>query len=86
MEYSCFGLPWIGSDAPPTWELCQAGTLVQNTTEAWYQALEDHILHIDDYRARAAADAPLWQERYDAMGAAESLMGIYGQIIEGVQE
>jgi glycosyltransferase involved in cell wall biosynthesis len=85
MEYSCFGLPWIGSDAPPTWELCQSGTLVQNTTEAWYKALEDHILHIEDYRARAVDDAPLYQERYDAMLNADTLMGIYGQIIEGVQ-
>jgi len=53
LEYMAMKIPWIASRGAPYSDLKDYGLLVENTPEAWADALLEVIDHLADYRARA---------------------------------
>lgn len=59
-EYSIMGIPWIGSDYEPNRDV-NGGRLVENTEQAWYEALRDYVSRVEELTAKAM------QERVDRL-------------------
>ncbi len=56
LEYMALEIPWIASDFPPYQDLRKYGILIDNTTEAWENALEEMVDNLDHYRTEVAKE------------------------------
>lgn len=78
VEYMLAKVPWVGSDAPPYMDIRQYGHMVENTVEAWEQALEHMITNLDDEKEKAAG-VPYQKGLELTM---ENNVGFYAQLVE----
>lgn len=56
LEYTTMGIPWIGSDMEPCWELQSTGRLVKNTVDEWYQAIHHYVTNYDGIKEIARSN------------------------------
>ncbi len=80
IEYTLMGIPWIGSNLEPNWEMSQGDNLVENTVDDWYQAIKLRIDHLNDYRQAAALHVDLGMS-YDVNRNLDNLTDTYTRII-----
>ena len=85
VEYLCAGIPFIATDCLPYRELGQYGKLVENTEEAWYEALKARADSLSFFK-KEAQDRKKWAlKRYTIENNAERLIALYIKIGEGAQ-
>lgn len=81
VEYLSAGIPWVASRSATYKDLENRGALVENTSEAWFNALENKIQHLD-YSKRVAKERQEWAFRKVTMEANANAYGdIFGRII-----
>jgi hypothetical protein len=81
-EYSVMGIPWIGSDMEPTRDgVPETGLRVQNTTEAWYNALKTYVDNIDSIKEAAAASIGKSQAYFSIDANVGNLISLCERII-----
>lgn len=81
LEFSSLGIPWIGTDMEPNRELRATGALVENTPDAWYEALEDVVSNYDERREHAQTNRYL-AERWSIVPNARCMVNTYKEIYD----
>ncbi len=76
VEYLSAGVPWVGSDSRTYEDLRRWGTLVANTPEAWFAALDHKLTYLEAEKAMAW-DRRRWALRHVTF---EPNAGLYGDI------
>jgi glycosyltransferase involved in cell wall biosynthesis len=79
-EYSVMGIPWIGSDMEPT-QAINTGMRVENTFEAWYNAISFYVKHFAALKDAAEQNVASSREFFGAEYHAADLEAIYERII-----
>lgn len=81
IEYLSAGVPWVGSDSATYTDLRRWGTLVPNTPDAWYAALDHKLAHLAAEKA-LAWDRRRWALKHVTMEANVNLYGAtFGRIL-----
>lgn len=80
LEYTCVGLPWLGSDLEPNRSI-STGTLVQNTPEAWYVGIKDYLTNLESLKQRALIDRAVTDE-WNVDARVPCLLEKYAEILE----
>lgn len=81
IEYLCAGVPWVGTDCATYTDLRRHGTLVENTPDAWFKALNHKLTHL------AAEKQLAWEKRAYALrkftmeANANAYGDVFGRII-----
>lgn len=81
VEYLCAGVPWVATDCATYTDLRRHGTLVENTAEAWFKALDHKLTHL------AAEKQLAWEKRGYALrkftmeANANAVGDVFGRII-----
>lgn len=84
VEYSAMGIPWVGSNYEPNVIEDGTGTLVENTIEAWYNALKDKIEHLSEEKAFARGKVNEVINSYDVDINNKVLIDVYSKMIGDV--
>lgn len=79
IEYDLMGIPWIGSRNGMTEEFAEHGTLVNNRTNDWYEAI---MQKIDQYslEKERMGDWSKWAEEQDIEKNVDKIMATYEEI------
>ncbi len=81
IEYLCAGVPWAGSKSNTYADLARWGTLVDNSPDAWFRALDNKIEHIAAEK-KLAEDRRRWAlKKLTAEGNVNAIADTYGRII-----
>ncbi len=81
IEYLCAGVPWVASKSATYNDLARWGTLVDNTPDAWFSALDNKIQHLQAEKA-LAWDRRRWAFKKVTMeGNVDHYANIFGRII-----
>lgn len=80
-EYTLMGIPWVGSDLDPNREL-QTGTLVENTEEAWFTALDDCITNLVERKAQMKELQSTWVSKIDIDDNVNNIIKVYETIVQ----
>ena len=83
-EFGVMGIPWIGSDMEPTWD-AKGGCRVENTAEAWYDALKFHVDHYADVKEAAERSVEENRHFFSIDENVGHLIKLCEQIIEGYE-
>jgi glycosyltransferase involved in cell wall biosynthesis len=78
LEYTAMGIPWAGTDWEPNREI-RTGTLVANTADAWFDALDNLIANYAERKVEIGANKHL-AERYDITKNARCIVNAYKDI------
>jgi glycosyltransferase involved in cell wall biosynthesis len=81
LEYSLSGVPWVGTAGEPYSDIAHYGTLIQNSPEAWEDALETLLSNLP--RAKSDAHDRIPQARQDFLigNNLHVYEKVYGEII-----
>ena len=80
-EYSVMGIPWIGTDSEPTHDV-DTGLRVQNTPEAWYDALQLYIQNYGALKDASQRNQAQAQVMYSVDENVHKLVKLFEKIIE----
>ena len=81
IEYLSAGVPWVASDSATYADLRRWGTLVPNTADDWFTALDDMVTRLEHHK-RIAWDRRRWALKHVTMEANANHYGdIFGRII-----
>jgi len=89
MEYLLAGVPWVGTNGGINGtysDLRDLGKLIYNTKLNWFNALEDMVLRIDEYRKISESRIEMAREKFLADNNTDIMVGTYRQIIKDWQE
>lgn len=81
VEYLSAGVPWVGSESATYTDLRRHGTLVENTPDGWFRALDSKLTHL------AAEKQLAWEKRSYALrkftmeANANAYGDVFGRII-----
>jgi glycosyltransferase involved in cell wall biosynthesis len=80
VEYLCAGVPWVASRSATYDDLRRYGTVVENTADGWFGALDYAVRNLSERKAEA------WHRRKWAMRQLtfESNIDQYGKIFERI--
>lgn len=81
IEYLCAGVPWVGSKSNTYADLARWGTLVDNTPDAWFRALDNKIEHIAAEKKLAEERRRWAMKKLTAEGNVNAIADAYGRII-----
>jgi glycosyltransferase involved in cell wall biosynthesis len=84
LEYTFMGIPWIGTVNPPTRELSQYGTVINNSVKSWERAIQNHIDNLDLFKEKAKANTEA-AEKLTIQNNIDNVIKIYSTIIESVK-
>jgi hypothetical protein len=76
IEYLTAGVPWVASESATYADLRRWGTLVANTPDAWFAALDDAVTRLAHHKA-VAWDRRRWALKHVTM---ESQANAYGDV------
>ena len=80
-EYLTAGVPWVASRSRTYDELARWGTLVDNTPDAWFEALDEKVSFLA-HEKDSAWERRRWAERHMTMEANANRYGeIFGRIL-----
>ena len=81
IEYLSAGIPWIGSDSLTYTDLRRWGTLVKNTPEDWFAAIDKKLTYLEAEK-KLAWERRRWALKHVTMEAnVNSVADVYGRII-----
>ncbi len=81
IEYLSAGVPWVASKSNVYGDLSRWGTLVENTPDAWFRALDNKITYLQAEKA-LAWDRRRWAlNKVTAEGNVSTIADTYGRII-----
>ncbi len=81
VEYLSAGVPWVASDSRTYTDLRRWGTLVANTPEAWFSAIDRKLTHLASEKA-LAWDRRRWALKHVTFEPNANLYGdIFGRIV-----
>ena len=84
-EYLCAGVPFVATRCHPYEELGHLGKLVENTPDAWYNALRERILGYDHFKTEAMKNRQWALKKLTIENNAERLIRLYAKIGEEAQ-
>ena len=84
-EYLCAGVPFVATDCQPYRELARCGKLVQNTGDAWYEALKSRVEGLAFFREEALKNRKWALKKMTIESNADRLIRLYMRIGEEAQ-
>lgn len=81
IEYLSAGVPWVASDSLTYTDLRRHGTLVANTADAWFRALDNKVEHLAAEKHLAWDLRRLALKRYTMEANANAYGDVFGRII-----
>ena len=85
VEYACGGVPFVATKCASYTELERHGRMVENTPEAWYEALKSRVNGIEHFYEEAISARKNNLKRLTIENNAQKLVDFYFQIGEEVQ-
>ena len=85
VEYACGGVPFVATDCASYKDLARHGKMVENTPEAWRDALRSRVDGIQHFYDEAMAARPNNLKRLTIENNAKKLVDFYFQIGEEAQ-
>jgi len=80
VEYLCAGIPFVATDGAPYAELGRFGKLVENTEEAWYQALISRVDSLAHFKTEAKERRKWALSHLTIEANADRLIDLYSRI------
>jgi len=81
VEYSCMGIPWVGSDYPSNHLEFGSGILVENTIDEWYTAIKAVVNNLTVMRTNAINASDFVKDYYSVDRNAGKLLATYQRIV-----
>lgn len=81
VEYLTAGVAWVGSQSRTYADLARFGTLVENTPEAWFRAIDHKLTHLEAEKRLAWEKRGYALRRYTMEGNAQGYGDTFGRIL-----
>jgi glycosyltransferase involved in cell wall biosynthesis len=85
VEYACGGVPFVATDCAAYDDLARHGKMVENTPEAWYEALKSRVDNLPHFYKEALSTRKNNLKRLTIENNAQRLIDFYFQIGEEAQ-
>lgn len=86
LEYMAVKVPWLASRSPAYQDLAHYGTLVQNTTEAWEQALLELVDNHKEHQKRAGGKPYQFALSQNAVNHVDQMVETFSSLINSSTE